>query len=127
MYTFEWKQIAKDVSFTDTNGALVSKTIAPKFEGSVTLKVPRHVDRIKVIRSLSTKIDESGELVKSGMDSAEKLMDFAKAQIESVNLKRIDDGLEIKTVEWLEYDVDGAEILSEISNTLIQGIKLGKS
>jgi hypothetical protein len=105
----------------------VTKNIPPKFDGSVKVKVPKHVDRIKLIRSLNTTVDVSGELVKTGMDSAEKLMDFAKSHIETVSLKRIEDGVEVKNVEWLEYDVDGAEVLSEISNVLLQGVKLGKS
>lgn len=127
MYTFDWKQTEKEISFTDSNGTLVSKTIAPKFEGTIKVKVPKHVERIKVIRDLNTKIEANGELVKTGMDSAEKLMEFAKSNIESVNLKRIEDGLEVKSIEWLEYDVDGAEILSDISQVLLAGVKLGKS
>lgn len=127
MYTFDWKQTTKDITLTKPDGSLDIKTIEPKFEGTVKVKVPKHIDRIKLLREINTKVDPSGALLNTGMDSAEKLMEFAKSHIESVSLKRIEDGLEINKLEWLEYDVDGAEVLSDISTMLIQGVKLGKN
>ena len=127
MYTFEWRQLPKDVSFKNSDGASVTKTIAPKFEGTIKIKVPKHVERIKLIRDLNTKVESTGALVNGEMDSTEKMLEFAKKNIEVVSLKRIEDGCEVKTVEWLEYDVEGAEILGEISQVLLQGVKLGKS
>lgn len=135
MYTFEWKPKAKEVpkikedgSFEIVDGKPVIVSKEPVFSGYVKVKVPKHFDRINVIKSIRNKINSNGELVEaSNMESAEILMEFAKKQIDQVNLVRIDDSLEVKTVEWLEYDIDGAEVLSDISTVLVQGVKLGKS
>lgn len=127
MYTFDWKPEPKQISIPKEDGTIEMKTIVPAFEGTVKVKVPKHTDRIKVLRDINTSVSSTGALENVGIDSAEKLMNFAKSNIESVDLKRISDGLVVNKVDWLEYDIDGADILSDISNILIQGVRLGKS
>jgi len=56
---------------------------------------------------------ESGS---SGMETMIKMADMACKHIESVHLIRIDDGMEFTSIEQLEDDKDGSELIGQIGN-----------
>lgn len=136
MFTFDWKQKEKELPMTndigevvkDANGKDSTYIRPPVFSGMVKVKIPKHQERVRFVKTLNTNVNSSGELVQSNvMSRAEIMMDFAVKHIESVDLKRIEDGFVINSVEMLEYDKDGAHVLTDIANHLIEGISLGKS
>lgn len=113
MYTFEWKPKNQETS---------------KFEGTVLVKVPDHIERMNFVKNLNTTVDQSGQLVEAkGIDLSVKLIAYATQYVDKVSLKRKDDGYQVPDVKWLSYDIDGAEILGEIGWCLFEGIKLGKN
>lgn len=124
--TFKWEQKARE--YIDSEGNV--KTIDREFSGHVLIKVPKHVERLRYLTSLKSNISASGSLEEkeaSELENMEKVFEFVKKHIAEVDLKRIEDGLSVTSPEWLEYDKDGARVLREIGDTLMYGIKLGKS
>lgn len=113
MYTFQWTPKDKEKS---------------AFDGSVTVKVPDHIARMSFLKTLTVTVSETGELIQAEqIDISMKLVECAKKYIESVALVRKEDGFKVPDAKWLEYDIDGVDILGEIGRVLIDGVKLGKS
>lgn len=135
MYTFDWKPKAKkDVKLDeqglpvrDENGKLVLVEKEPVMTGVVKIKIPKHAERIKYVKSLNTKIVDGELHNEDGLGGAEKMLDFAKQQIESVDLVRKEDGYIFNSIDLLDHDADGAEILTDIAKLLIEGVRLGKN
>ena len=118
MYTFDWIPNAKASDDND----------APVFTGKVTVKIPKHMERLKALKGINLKVDSDGAVVEGdAMDAYEKQLAFAIGQIESVDLVRAEDGMVFNSVEMLEYDSDGMAILANLAGELAQGIKLGKN
>ncbi len=137
MFSFDWTQKEKELPVIDeTTGEIAKdengkdKTYIrpPVFSGSVKVKIPKHQERVRFAKTLNTVVDTSGALVQANtMSRSEQMMDFAVKHIEKVDLKRVSDGYVFNSIEMLEYDKDGAHVLMDIANHLIEGISLGKS
>ena len=90
------------------------------FEGIVILKVPKYTERLKYMRECGigkkdSEIDQL-KLIKIGID-----------HITKVELIRKEDKHVFKSVDDLEYDKDGADVLSSIANDIVSGIRLGEN
>lgn len=97
-------------------------------EGCAIVRVPKNLDRIKFLQTIHTSIGADGALdMAKANENATNVISFALKHIDSVELIRKEDGFKVPSVEWLEYDIDGALVLREIGNFLIQGISLGKN
>lgn len=113
MYTFEWTPKDQEKS---------------QFTGTVTVKVPSHVERMSFLKTVGTSVDENGQLIADKkIDLSIKLIGYASKYIEKVDLARKEDSFKVPDKTWLEYDVDGAEVLGAIGWVLFDGVKLGKS
>lgn len=114
MYTFEWKPKIKENE-------------APVFSGALTVKIPKHIERMRALKGINLKI-ENGQVVSGDpLDAYEKQISFAISQIEKVDLLRLEDQLKFDSVDMLEHDKDGMGILSDLASDLAEGIKLGKN
>lgn len=102
--------------------------IDPVFEGVIKVKVPKYCDRLKLMKDANFKISSTGEIDPTVdlLEQAMKMVEIAQSHTESVKLKRVDDGFEIKSFEDLEYDKDGSDLINEIANFVIGGGRLGK-
>lgn len=136
MFTFDWKQETKKMPRISESGDPVlasDGTIEmydrpPVFNGTVKVKIPKHQERMRFLKSLNLKVSSDGEVEKrDSFDMGDKIFDFVIQHIEAVDLVRVEDGTPFKSVEMLEVDSDGAEVLSDIGNALMKGVKLGKS
>ena len=134
MYTFEWKPKQLTVPVLDENGAVVmedgkikTESKSSPFDGVIKVKPLKHQDRLKLVKEYEGKIGPTGEIEKrSGTETMSMMMEIAVKQIESVDLKRLDDGFHITSVDFLEYDEDGASVLSDIGADILKGVRLGK-
>lgn len=136
MFTFEWQQKAKEVPKLSENGEPIKKADGsiemynrpPVFSGVVKVKIPKHQERIRFLKTLNLSVNSDGEVVKrDNFDMGDKIIEFALKHIESVDLTRAEDQAKFDSVELLEYDSDGAEVLAEIGSQLMSGIKLAKT
>lgn len=136
MFTFEWKPKAVEAIAREESGLPKVKEDGkfetymrpPVFSGSVILKVPSHVDRLKMSKAITTKIKPDGEMVEDvELNITEKMFDFVKKHVQKVELVRIEDGMEFSSIEMLEYDKDGEDVFGSVERTLLEGVRLGKS
>ena len=99
------------------------------FEGHVLLSIPKYKARIKAIKDLNLQVKENGEVETSTsqFDSVEKIIDLVEKHVLAVDLKVKESGEELKEVDDLGYSQEGSELINEIGNMLLGGIKLGKN
>jgi len=103
------------------------KTIEPRVEGEVVVKLLKHLDRLKKMKDANYNLDENGN-IKGGsnaLDTTIMATELAEKHIESVNLKIIKTGEELKTVEELSYSPVAGDVLTDIGFLLINGPELG--
>ena len=111
MYTFEWKP--------EENSS---------FEGSVLVNVPSHAERLKALKKAAYTPNSNGELeIANDNEFIVGCIEYAKTAIAKVELKKKEDSFQVPSVEWLDHDKNGAEILTAIGRILFNGVSLGKS
>lgn len=122
MYYYTWKP--KAVEF-EQDGKV--EKIEPLFEGEIKIRAPKYTERVGYLKQavLST---ENNELNVTAMnaDRIERMVEIAKRHIEEVNIVRIEDGYEFKSVDDLEYDTDGGNLLVQVASSVMEGVRLGK-
>jgi hypothetical protein len=128
-YVFDWVQKEKQAPKLDESGLATSEMITrpPIFEGFVRVRIPSHEERLRFVKAVSVQIVNGEAVSMSGYDQGIEIMAFAKKHIEAVALKRKDDGLELKSLDDLDHDLDGAEVLSDIGAEIAKGVRLKKS
>ena len=111
----------------DKDGNMILEEAPAVYEGEVKVRGANAPQRMKYMREINVGLDSSGEI--SDLDSisrTEKLFEIAGKHIEDVNLKRVDDGYEIKSFDELSYDSDCLGLVTSIANKILTGVKLGK-
>lgn len=106
----------------------------PKVEGCelsgyVKIKLLSYLERAKLVKELNIKDLQQVEGavdIDKGLDLIEKIHALAKENTIEMDLVRIDDGLEFKSFDDLEYDIDGGKIIQEIAKSVIHGVRLSK-
>ena len=134
-YVYDWVQKEKQVPELNDQGQIITlddetaKTVmrVPIFSGVVRVKIPSHQERLKFVKAVSVQIVNGEAVSMNSFEQGIEIMSFAKAHIESVDLKRISDGVELQSLEDLEHDVDGTEVLSDIGAEIAKGIRLKKN
>jgi len=128
MKTYVWTAPEKITTVKmdkDENGEVIQKQEEKDnpFEGTVILKVPKYTERLQFMKTCNF-----GSKVEDGVnyDSMIEMIKIAKDHITKVELKRKEDGQEFTTVDDLEYDSEGSEILNELGTKILGGVKLGK-
>lgn len=103
--------------------------IAPKVEGEVIVDLPKYVQRLRYLKEAKFKINSDGS-VGQDVDNLEmsiKAVELAEKHIESVNLKVIESGEELTTVDDLQYSPYGADVLTEIGFLVLNGPSVGNA
>lgn len=135
-FYFEWKPSERQLPEIDSNGVAIKNedgshktySVPPRFDGMVKVRIPSNAERIKFMKSTALIANQDGQVIETkGIDQTIAFAEFAKSHIEKVELKRLEDGYEFKTLEELDFDVDGLEVLTDIGVKLSQGIRLGKN
>lgn len=98
------------------------------FDGFVDVKMPKYGERLKYSKDCNIGATKDGEIdVANNFDIAINLLEISRKHIGRVSLKRIEDGFEFTSVDQLEYDKEGSEVLSQIGAQILQGFRLGKA
>jgi hypothetical protein len=110
--------------------AYVPKADSP-FTGKITVKIPSHKERLKLMKQVSFDVQKDGtmEKKKGTLDSAVDMSEIIHAHVVKVELQaKVEDSfVEISSIEELGYYLEGSQIFNELGNLLIGGIRLGKS
>ncbi len=106
----------------------LQKDDKPVFSGEVVIQLPRYAERMMLLKSINFKASGDGKVDFAGdqIDSLVRMIGIAEKHVLSVNVTRVEDGYEFKSIEDLEYDKDGSELINEIANVVISGVKMGK-
>lgn len=97
------------------------------FTGEIVVKMTKATERLKLSKECRIEVKDGEVQSKDTTETAIKLIEIAKEKIKKVNLRRKDDGFVFNNVEDLEYDTEGAEILSTIGGKVLEGVKIGKN
>lgn len=100
--------------------------VSSPFSGLVKLRVPTYKERLEIIKKLNYKVGKDGELEAKStqFDSATEIMDLVEKHVVSVELTLESDV--ITSLEDLGYYMEGSQLINELANVIIGGIKLGK-
>jgi len=109
---------------TDENGDLkiVNKKV---YDGKVVLRVPMQKERLQYSLDVSLNIKDGVVEESKPLEQTLKMHEIALKHIVSMELKRLDNGYEIKDAETLQYDKDCGLILSDIASKVVRGVALG--
>lgn len=136
MYFFEYVPKKKQVLSVDSGGQPIKKADGSfetkdgdqAFVGKVKVKIPKHGERLQFLKQISLSVSGDGTVDRQhSVDLSEKIIAYAVGHIESVDLTRSSDQMKFSSVEMLEYDVDGLDVLSDIGKMLMDGVRLSKS
>jgi len=98
------------------------------FTGTVKLDMPGALERIRLVKNLNFKVEQTENKTaldtNDQVDMAEKMLTVVSDRLKEVDLKH-NSGKEIKTREELEIYTEAMELLSHLSNILLQGVQLG--
>ena len=96
------------------------------FDGDVTIAIPKYKERLAMLKDINFKFN--GTEIDAGLgqiDSMIKMVEIAELHIKRFNLTR--NGEYITSVDDLQYDKEGSDLLNEIGNVILSGIPMGKS
>lgn len=136
MYFFDYVPKEKQVLSVDSggqpiknpDGSFETKAGEKVFVGKVKVKIPKHSERLQFLKQISLAVSNDGTVDRQhSVDLSEKIIAYAVAHIESVDLTRSKDQMKFGNVDMLEYDVDGLDVLSDIGKMLMDGVRLSKS
>ena len=100
------------------------KEIDNPFKGSVIIQVPKYTERLGYIKECNFNPDDGAS--SSTYESMIKMVGIAKKHITKVELLRISDEQIFSSVDDLEYDKEGSDVLNTIATLVLEGVKLGK-
>jgi hypothetical protein len=130
LYKFEPKTIELQDEVTgqvkkDDKGEPVR--VPSPFTGHIMVEVPKYIERLQYIKDMKLSVGDSGEVKGDvgNIDQAIKVVEIAKKHIKEVALTVVSTGQEVKSLEDLEYSFEGSQLMNEVANLVLSGIKLG--
>ena len=98
------------------------------WSGSVTVRVPKVSDRLKMMNDMNLKLNDQGEIDSANLDVLSvigKMLPLVKGYVEAVELKY--NEIDVTDPEDLEYYNEAIPVLSQIGLFLMQGASLSKN
>ena len=101
---------------------------AKGFSGVVTITAPKYMQRMQYLKDCSFEVGPDGNItINSGnIDSIMKMWEIAKKHIVKIDITKTEVELKYSTPDELEYDGDCDELINEICNLIMTGVKMGK-
>lgn len=94
-----------------------------KFSAEITVRIPKYMERIKLIKEVNFAISSDGKLEQNSLDSIEKMAEIALKYIEKISIKVGQN--EFSNLSDLEYYQEYSEIVNEVIVIVLNGIPLG--
>jgi hypothetical protein len=102
---------------------------SPKFSGEVELRVPSYDEKLEMFELSGMEFNSNGKVELSSTSCNIKILramiKHSEKFYQSVSLKKLSSGQELKSFEDLQYDSDGPSVLIEIASSLGKGFDLG--
>ena len=97
------------------------------FEGEAVLKILPYKERLGLLKGINLNMDNSGGLKMDGtqIDAAIKFAEITEKYTKSICVSK-KDGTKYEKLEDLQYDADATQIMTEIANQIVAGIKTTK-
>lgn len=109
----------------------VKKEVEPEFSGEIILRMPNFDERFALFEEVGMDPNQSKDELSplKHVGTIRKLVAKSKEfyQEGSVKIKRLADGLELKSFDDLSYEPDCALILIEAASALISGASVSKN
>ncbi len=99
------------------------------YEGYVLIDFPGYKERNEIKKAIYFAVDAKTGVVANdkAFEVTDKLQSIAIDRIKEVKLKRVSDGALIKSVDEMDSNPETCSILEEISNLILNGVKLSKN
>lgn len=97
------------------------------YEGSATIELPTYRERLKYVKECNFKIGEDSNIDASHdqVDSLIKMIDIGYKHIKKVNVKHIESGNTVKSLEEMENYKEFDALIPEICTLVLNGGQLG--
>lgn len=98
-----------------------------KFDGHVEIDMPSNSQRLSMMYELNIEFDEKGNVNLKGAGALKIMVGLFKAlktRLIVVNIQKGD--IKYKNYEDLDNDPECQDMMTEMCNALLEGIKLGK-
>ena len=89
-----------------------------RFKGKIELEIPTYKERLALVKEVGI-MDE-----KTAMDNLDKMFEVVEKRVKKVEIEL--DTQKINSLDELSYYQQGALIINELGQILIQGIPLGE-
>lgn len=97
------------------------------FKGVIVLKWLNYNERLQLIKKLNFKVGKQGNFQENdSMEIALKLINLSAEYVEKVDVYHVESEEKFSSLEDLGYYSEGVELISELSNILVNGVSLGK-
>lgn len=103
----------------------VETEVKATFSGHITLRVPTFDERYEAMEAIGVTVSTKGEIdvQNSALKLIREMVRASKKFYISVDLKRLSDGKEFKSLEDLEFDSSCDAILLEVAREVKTGFK----
>jgi len=97
------------------------------YAGHVEIQVLSYPERMAALKSVNVVVqDGKVELKIDPLDASVKVYELVMKQTLSVDLLHRPTGERVVSIEELGYSADGSQLISEIGNMLLGGLRLGE-
>lgn len=94
------------------------------YHGVVKIKLPKFIERNKMLREVTYKVNDKGETsVSDNLDSLEKMADILSKFVLKVEVYKGEKSFH--TLEELEYDNGYTTFILDVGMAILQGVDLG--
>ena len=135
MYVFDFVPAADDAPeyspegeiVTEQDGSVKMVSTESPYEGKLVVKAPSQMERLQYSKEVTLSVSQDGVLSHKTdqLEMTMKMFEIAKKHILEVDLKRRDNGFEIKDLEAFEHDADSSMVMTQIASRVLKGVRLG--
>jgi len=99
----------------------IPEKFAEKYVGKVVVNLPNYTAKLKLVKECNFAMGKDGVADASQLDSFVKMIEVAEKYIETVELKHIPSGIEVKTFQEAQDYVEFDEIIPELASIVFGG------
>lgn len=96
------------------------------FKGKVVLKIPKYRERIAILKEAGYSVGKDGvEAASDHYAFADKMIQIVEKNVLSVELTHEPSCQKFSSIDELEVYQEGTELINELGQTILGGVKLG--
>ncbi len=96
------------------------------YSGKVKIKLPKYLERNKLLREINFKSSKEGEVgLSDNIGSLDKLYDVCNEYVLKLDVRK--GKKPFHKLDELEYDEDFSSFVTEVGMTIVRGVNLGNA